>query len=535
MAADGAGGAYIVWVDGGSQWRLQRLRSDLTIPKPWPAAGLSLSPDRHANRIHPVLAPDRDEGVYVAWVEQAAGGDMSVWLLRVRADGRPAKGWPASGVPVAPDCPWATYPALVRLGDGVAVGWIEARDQNQRIRLAAFGPDGRPLARWPADGITLSPSGAYGDAVVLASGGGGGVFAAWTEMQGRLSDLQVSYASGASTVRRWTLVSQGVPPDATQLEQHPEIVPDGIGGAIVVWTDERSRERAMPRDLMDVFAQRISPSGQGAWTPTAQGSHPIAAGPWYQLDPHLVSDGKGGGFFSWNERGPGLTDSGRVQHLLADGGVAPGWPAQGIALGLEVSSLTPDLNGGVFAVWADSTGAYLQRFAALPSATGDAPVSLGPTAGRANVRITADARGGAFLAWEERKGSPTVSPNGAPTNVEVRVQHVIPGSSVSRITTLPDSDTPALAFGVRPTFPNPARTHCRIAFDLPGPTRVTIEAFDVAGRRVARLADGRFEAGAQTLSWNLDDRQGRRVPPGLYLVRVVAGKDQAVVRMTVTR
>src|SRR5262245_22455878 len=187
MAADGSGGAYIVWVDGGSQWRLLRLQSDLTVPKPWPTSGWALSSDRLANRVHPVLAPDPGGGVYVAWVEQAVDGDMSVWLLRVRSDGRPAKGWPASGVSVASECPWIAYPALVRIGDGVAVGWIEARNSEARVRLATFDAGGRHLVGWPADGITLSASGQYGDAVELASDGRADVFASWTEMRARLS------------------------------------------------------------------------------------------------------------------------------------------------------------------------------------------------------------------------------------------------------------------------------------------------------------------------------------------------------------
>ena len=98
------------------------------------------------------------------------------------------------------------------------------------------------------------------------------------------------------------------------------------------------------------------------------------------------------------------------------------------------------------------------------------------------------------------------------------------------------TEAPALAFAAHPVFPNPARAQCRIAFDPPSRTRVSIDDFDVAGRRVARLADGRvFEAGAQSVSWDLANRQGPRVAPGLYLVRVVAGRDQATMRTTVTR
>jgi hypothetical protein len=471
--------------------------------------------------------------VYVAWVEQDRNFDMTVRVLRLRSDGRLAKGWPGEGVRVASECPWAAYPAVVSLGNGVAVAWIEARNGVGRVRLAGLDAEGRPRRRWPADGLTLGESGRYGDAVELA-GDDRGVFVAWTEMGERLSDVRVAYVPELDPhARAWTVVSRAVPPDATQLERHHEIVADGRGGAIVVWTDERSQETRVAKDLMDVFAQRISTSGEDAWTPSNLGNHAIAAGSWYQLDPHLVSDGKGGAFFSWNLQGPGMTASGRLRHVDPRGGATPGWPAEGVALGLEVSNLIPDLTGGVFATWADSTGAYLQRIDAGHPA-GESAFFLGPTGEKTNVRLGGDGRGGAFMAWEVRKGA--VSSRGAPGNVEVRIQHVVPGSSVSRIVTLPGGAAPPPpAFALRPVVPNPARSRCQISFDLPRPTRVTIDVFDVAGRRVARLADGPFEAGAHSLSWNLEDGQGRGVAAGLYLVRVVAGKNQDVARVTITR
>jgi len=192
---------------------------------------------------------------------------MSVWVLRVTSNGSPAKGWPASGVRVASDCPWASYPALARLGHGVALAWIEARDQIARVQLAAFDSEGRPVKRWPANGITLSSSGQYGDAVELAGDGRGGAFAAWTEMQGRLSDLHVAHApEDGSKWRARTVVTQAVPVDANILDRHPEIVADGRGGAITVWTDERNQERKTAKDLQDVFAQRITSSGRDAPT-----------------------------------------------------------------------------------------------------------------------------------------------------------------------------------------------------------------------------------------------------------------------------
>jgi type IX secretion system substrate protein len=527
MAADGAGGMYIVWVDGSARWRLQRLRSDLTIPPPWPADGIALQAERRSRRFHPVLAADGGGGVYVAWTEQSDDGDMSAWLLRVRSDGRPSGSWPDSGIRVSGVTPALLYPALARGSRGATVAWMEARDSSSWIRISAFDGRGRLLRGWPAEGLVVGRSMRPGDAIGFASDGEEGGFVTWTEMRDRLSDVKMSYVSrpgGAG--RNWTVVSEAVPPDATLIDKHPELVADGRGGAIAVWTDERN-EAKKALALMDVFAQHVASSGVEGWAASGQG-RAIAAGPGYQLDPHVVSDGMGGAYFAWDEQGPGATDEGRMVHLDAEGRPAPGWPESGISLGLEVSNLFSDLDGGAFVTWVDSSAAYLQRFESRwnPGFAQPAAFSLGPPAGRRLVRVAADGRGGAFLAWEEQIEGKT----------EIQVQHVSLGGWVAKGPLPPAGDgPPAIAFAVHAIFPNPARTQCRITFDLPRQTRVSIDVFDVTGRLVARLADGRgFEAGRQSLPWDLIDRQGRRVPAGIYLVRVDAGRDRAVGRMVVT-
>ena len=527
MAADGAGGTYIVWVDGSAQWRLQHLRSDLTIPSPWPAEGIALNAERPSRRFHPVLAPDGSGGVYVAWAEQADDGDMSAWLLRVRSDGRPSGSWPDSGVRVSGISPAILYPALARGSHGAMVAWLEARDSSSWIRLSAIDGRGRLLRGWPAEGLTIGRSMKPGDAVGLASDGEEGGFVTWTEMRDRLSDVKMSYVSRPdAAVKNWTVISEAVPPTATLVDDHPELVADGRGGAVAVWTDERN-ESKQALALMDVFAQRVSSSGVPSWATSGQG-HPIAAGPGYQLDPHVVSDGMGGAYFAWDEDGPGTTDQGRLLHLDSAGRPAPGWPTSGISLGVEVSNLFSDLDGGVFVTWMDSSAAYLQRFESRwnPGLSRPAAFSLGPPAGRQKVRVAADGRGGAFLAWEEQIQGKT----------EVQIQHVSLGAWVASGSLPPAGAEPkAIAFAVHPIFPNPARTQCRIAFDLPYQTRVSIDVFDITGRRVARLAEGRgFEAGLQSLAWDLMDRQGRRVPAGIYLVRVDAGRNHTVSRVVVT-
>ena len=70
--------------------------------------------------------------------------------------------------------------------------------------------------------------------------------------------------------------------------------------------------------------------------------------------------------------------------------------------------------------------------------------------------------------------------------------------------------------------PNPAAAVQNLALTLPRAGDVRAAIFDAGGRRVRALAEGRFAAGASTLTWDGRDDRGGRVRAGLYFVRVSA-------------
>jgi len=76
----------------------------------------------------------------------------------------------------------------------------------------------------------------------------------------------------------------------------------------------------------------------------------------------------------------------------------------------------------------------------------------------------------------------------------------------------------------------PIGDEVRFRFDLPEPSPVTIEVFDVAGRRAADPIRGSWPAGRNESSWN-----ARGLGPGVYLARLTAGSRRAVVRMVRAR
>ena len=85
-------------------------------------------------------------------------------------------------------------------------------------------------------------------------------------------------------------------------------------------------------------------------------------------------------------------------------------------------------------------------------------------------------------------------------------------------------------FGITAAFPNPTAGGATLRYGLTAPADVQIEVVDVLGRRVLVSAEGPRAAGVHTATVD-----AARLPAGLYLVRLTAGHQADVVRLTVVR
>lgn len=79
--------------------------------------------------------------------------------------------------------------------------------------------------------------------------------------------------------------------------------------------------------------------------------------------------------------------------------------------------------------------------------------------------------------------------------------------------------------------PNPSSAGGVLRFTLGGTRPVDLAIFDVAGRRVAQLAHRTMAAGRQEVRWSRVGDDGRRVGPGVYLVRLKSGSEEKSVRL----
>ncbi len=83
---------------------------------------------------------------------------------------------------------------------------------------------------------------------------------------------------------------------------------------------------------------------------------------------------------------------------------------------------------------------------------------------------------------------------------------------------------------LRAPFPNPARQQATLRMEVPETTDLRVALYDLLGRRVQAVADGRYEAGRHEWQMNLSG-----LPSGTYFLRLEAEGTVQAQKLTVVR
>ncbi len=84
-------------------------------------------------------------------------------------------------------------------------------------------------------------------------------------------------------------------------------------------------------------------------------------------------------------------------------------------------------------------------------------------------------------------------------------------------------------------YPNPFNPVTAIAFVVERTQQVSVSVYDLAGRQVATVADRIFDPGIHSVTWTGQDRTGRAVPSGTYMVRMATGDRVETGKMSLVR
>ena len=92
-----------------------------------------------------------------------------------------------------------------------------------------------------------------------------------------------------------------------------------------------------------------------------------------------------------------------------------------------------------------------------------------------------------------------------------------------------DCSTPNLELNAN--YPNPFNSETKISFKLPQTEKVTLEIYDIRGKKVHTLENRIMHKGNHIITWSALDDGGKPVPSGIYFARLRQGFKEKVVKM----
>jgi hypothetical protein len=349
------------------------------------------------------MIPDGAGGAIVAWQDVRGGTYVDIYAQRIYATGYGQ--WTANGVAV---CTGKTALALGRIiadgAGGAIIVWSDTRNGTNDVFAQRI--DGNGAAQWTANGVTICAASGSQINPTLTSDGANGAIVAWQDNRGGTYDIYAQRVSAAGAVQ-WTADGIAVC-SAVQSQMYPQIISDGLGGAVIAWQDHRNAVDD------DIYAQRVDASGGTLWTANGVA---ISATTGSQQNCRIIPGASGEAIIAWIDYRLGASNGDiYVQKVNASG--AGQWAANGAtvcaAAGNQTNvQLIMDGADGAVATWEDarSGASNIDVYARRIKATGamgwvaDGVAVCTYTANQQTPQLAPDGFGGALVAWKDMRGS----------------------------------------------------------------------------------------------------------------------------------
>ena len=95
--------------------------------------------------------------------------------------------------------------------------------------------------------------------------------------------------------------------------------------------------------------------------------------------------------------------------------------------------------------------------------------------------------------------------------------------TVEQLNTAGQSQLPK-EFALHQNYPNPFNPVTNLSYDLPGDAMVNITIYDMMGKVVTTLVNGKQSAGFKSLQWNATNQSGMPISAGIYVYTIQAGQ-----------
>ena len=303
--------------------------------------------------------------------------------------------WLPGGNMVCTESGDQTYTALCSDGEGGAIiVWSDFRGSDRDIYAQRCEYDGDLL--WDSSGIPVCTASGDQQFPKIISDGVGGAIIVWTD--GRDLGLH-AYAQRIDGNGNLLWPGDGLAVCAAADNQaHPQITTDDDGGAIVVWEDYRGSD-------WNIYAQRIHRDGYFLWNATGE---LVCGEAGLQNNPQIIYDRDSGAVIAWQDFRSG---AGGIYAQRIDLTGCPLWNANGERIDEETSEpqITTDMTHGAIIVWVENEHICGQRISSSGNLqwVSDDTLICDANCGQSEPQIISDGTGGAIITWEDlRQATP---------------------------------------------------------------------------------------------------------------------------------
>jgi hypothetical protein len=314
--------------------------------------------------------------------------------------------WEKDGKPVCAATGNQERPIMIATKGGAIIAWSDSRGGNVDIFAQKINLKGD--ADWQKDGVAVCRFPYTQQSPKLAPDGSGGVVIVWADDRSEESDIygQRIYHDG-----RIAWQENGRPLCWMPGKQkNPQIVKLKTEDWFIVWEDERYRH-------IDLFGQKINNAGTPVWL---KAGVPIAVNRKNQESPAVALSPTGNVIVAWKDSRLGNYDI-YAQKISPASELL--WKSSGMvvcaALGSVVQQnidMIPSGKGEVIVVFEDARSGFVNIYAQKITRAGqlawgkDGIAIAKVSADQRNPRLVPDGKGGAIVAWEDHRieGSPAI-------------------------------------------------------------------------------------------------------------------------------
>jgi hypothetical protein len=399
IASDGAGGAIVAYYDNrsGGTYDVYAQRVNNLGAVQWTSNGVALCTAVN-DQLYPVIVPDGAGGAIAVWWD-SRNGPYDLYAQKINASG--VVQWTANGVLVTNAASSQIYPSIVTDGAGGAIiAWDDQRGGDYDIYVQRLNTSG--VAQWTANGVPLATATGDQSSPVMVADGAGGAIISWQDARSGVYDI---YAERVNASGSLLWIFPTVIGGATGNQLGPAITSDGATGAIVAWQDARSGN-------FDIYAQRVNGSGVAQWIPNGV---VLGAAPNDQTSPVIAPDGSGGAIVTFQDQRVGVNTDLYAQRVGALGNPLWTFDGVAIctaAVNQNNPAIAADGSGGAIVTWEDNRVGNFDVYAQRVNAAGavqwatDGMAACTAANTQNGTRVISDGSGGGFVTWmDSRSGA----------------------------------------------------------------------------------------------------------------------------------